>query len=241
MNRVGNFDVYRTGLYGSAGAAKEAEESKAAKAKETGSAEKSGKVTLSDEAKELLKELKKKYGNMDFIVADYGTDEEAERYLSRGTGEYSVLLTPDELEKMASDGEYKNQNLQVLDGALSELAKLKEQLGGREEEVSRIGIAIGENGELSYFAELEKVSEKQRERIEQKRGERREEADEQKASAKADETARRRADGGRERVRHTIVRADSTEELLKQIEQVDWNAVKAQEEPPVGRRFDFMV
>ena len=36
------------------------------------------KVHLSDKAKALLEELKKKYGYMDFFVADYSADEERE-------------------------------------------------------------------------------------------------------------------------------------------------------------------
>ena len=39
---------------------------------------------LSQGAKDLLSELQKKYGDMDFFVADYSSDEEAQRYLSRG-------------------------------------------------------------------------------------------------------------------------------------------------------------
>lgn len=241
MNKVESYNAYRTGFYERPKTAKEADESKTAQAKESEGAEKSGKVTLSDDAKQLLKELHKKYGNMDFIIADYETDEEAERYLSRGTGEYSVLLTPEELEKMAADADYKNQNLKLLDDAVSKLGEMKEQLGDKGQEVSRIGIAIGGDGEISYFAELEKVSEKQRERIEKRREENREEAHKE-ASEKAEEKFGRKVpDENREPVKRTIVRADSVEGLLKQIEQVDWSAIKAQEEPLQGRKFDFTV
>ncbi|MFG6329912.1 MAG: hypothetical protein K1W06_10665, partial [Lachnospiraceae bacterium] len=39
-------------------------------------------IKLSDKAKNLLKELRKTYGDIDFIVANYETDEEADAYLS---------------------------------------------------------------------------------------------------------------------------------------------------------------
>lgn len=216
---------------------------------------KSGWVTLSEDAKNLLKELKKKYGNMDFIIADYETDEEAERYLARGTGEYSVLLTPEELEKMAADESYKKQNLSILDDAVSKLGEMKTQLGDKEHEVSRIGIAIDSEGKISYFAELEKVNEKQRERIEKRREERREESRE--GSKRADSSAKtgerigkneaeeriqkKEAEESKEPVKRTVVRADSVEALLKRIEEVDWSAVKAEEEQLQGRRIDFMA
>ena len=207
---------------------------------------KSSRVTLSEEAKNLLKELKKKYGNMDFIIADYETDEEAERYLARGTGEYSVLLTPEELEKMAADKSYKQQNLSILDDAVSKLGEMKTQLGDKGHEVSRIGIAIDSEGKISYFAELEKVNEKQRERIEKRREENREESREEskrtESSAKTEERiGKKEAEESREPVKRTIVRADSVEALLKRIEEVDWSAVKAEEEQLQGRRIDFMA
>ena len=203
---------------------------------------KSGWVTLSEDAKNLLKELKKKYGNMDFIIADYETDEEAERYLARGTGEYSVLLTPEELEKMAADESYKKQNLSILDDAVSKLGEMKTQLGDKEHEVSRIGIAIDSEGKISYFAELEKVNEKQRERIEKRREESREGSKRADSSAKTGERiGKNEAEESREPVKRTVVRADSVEALLKRIKEIDWSAVKAEEEQLQGRRIDFMA
>ena len=46
---------------------------------------------------------------MDFIVADYESEEEASAYLSRGTKEYSVLIDPELLEEMAADGKTKEK------------------------------------------------------------------------------------------------------------------------------------
>ena len=42
---------------------------------------------LSQGAKDLLNEMQKKYGDMDFFVADYSSDDEAQKYLSRGSKE----------------------------------------------------------------------------------------------------------------------------------------------------------
>ena len=51
--------------------------------------------------------MQKKYGDRDFFVADYSSDDEAQRYLSRGSKEYSVLIEPELLEKMAADESVK--------------------------------------------------------------------------------------------------------------------------------------
>lgn len=169
MEKIGNYGVYQNSFYEKQRAAREMENSCAAQVKETKSTKKTNQVTLSEDARNLLKELKKTYGNMDFIVADYESDEEAAGYLSRGTNDYSVLLTPEELEKMAADESVKNQNLDVLNQAVAKLEEVKGQLGDKADVISRFGIVLGEDGEISFFAELEKTNEKQRERIEEKK------------------------------------------------------------------------
>ena len=177
MDKIGSYGVHQSNYYNRPKTGKTGN-SAASEAKGTKASEQT-KTELSDAAVKLLKELKKTYGNTDFIVADYETDEEAAAYLSRGRSQYSVLITPEELEKMAADENVKNENLKVLDDAFSKLDQMKKQLGEKGQEVSRVGISIGSNGEISYFAELEKVSEKQRERIEEKRESSREESREE--------------------------------------------------------------
>ena len=94
---------------------------------------KADQAELSSKARNLLKELQKSYGNMDFIVADCEDEKEAASYLSRGTGEISVLLSPDELEKMASDDKVKEKNLNTLEEAVKKLEEMKQQLAGKGE------------------------------------------------------------------------------------------------------------
>ncbi len=58
--------------------------------------------------------MQKKYGDMDFFVADYSSDDEAQKYLSRGSKDYSVLIEPELLEKMAADESVKRSILASL-------------------------------------------------------------------------------------------------------------------------------
>lgn len=201
----------------------------AAKESRTGAA-------LSTGAKKLLKELKKTYGDMDFIVADYETEEEAAALLSRGKGEYSALLSTDELEKMAADEDVKKKNLETLDNAVAKLDDMKEKLGDKGDDVTRIGIVLGDDGEVSFFAELQKTSEKQRERIERNREEKRENARAEGRDQGADQLRPDRAGG-----KHTTVFAPTVDELAEKISQVDWNKIKEERQDPVGQRFDFTV
>lgn len=226
MNRVGTYSAYQSSMYEStsrAGSAKAKEKSSG-----TGSAGKTGKkdgVQLSDRAKKLLEELKKTYGNMDFIVADYDSDEEASAYLSRGTKEYSVLIDPEELEKMASDSETKKKNLSILDNAVNDLNEIKNRLGNQEGVITRYGISIGKDGKVSVFAELEKVSEKQRERIEKSKEKKQEERLQEK----------------REKSKKAFVKADSIEELLDKIEKIDWDSIQEERKEETGSRFDLTI
>lgn len=245
MERIGSFDMYRSSLYDRAAQAKRETESTKAR----GADAEQKQVSLSDGAQKLLKELKKGYGNMDFIVADYASDEEAASYLSRGTKDYSVLISPEELEKMAADKDVKDKNLKTLDEAVSKLDEVKEQLGDKADEVTRIGVAIGGNGEVSYFAELEQMGEKQRERIEQQRADKKEAAAEEAKKAEAEKAEAKKGPwrteesgrmyGGRPTKRTTVF-AGSAEELAEKIGQVDWNAVK-EEVPMNGQRFELTI
>ena len=236
MEKIGSY--YQSGVYErTAQAAREAEQVKTNRAKGTNAAkEEKNSPALSKAAQKLLKELQKSYKNMDFIVADYETEEEAASLLSRGTGEYSALISADELEKMAANDSVKEKNLKILDNAVSRLDEVKEQLGDKADDVTRIGITIGSDGEVSFFAELEKNSEKQRERIEKQREDKKDAAKENGKAEAAEYLAHGKATGKR-----TTVYASTIEELAEKIANVDWNAVKEERQSTTGQRFDFTV
>ena len=231
MNRIGTYGAYQSSVYESisrAGSAKAKE--KASKADSTGKTGKKDGIQLSDRAKKLLEQLKKTYGNMDFMVADYDSDEEASEYLSRGTKEYSVLIDPEELEKMASDSETKKKYLNILDNATNDLEQIKNRLGNQEGVITRYGISIGKDGKVSIFAELEKVSEKERERIEKSR--------EKKQDDKVKE---KQLQEKREKSKKAFVSADSIEELLEKIEKIDWDSIQEEGREQTGSRFDLTI
>lgn len=236
MEKIGNY--YQSSLYEkTTQAAKDADRAKAGSAKKVNASGEGKKApTLSKAAQNLLKELKKTYSNMDFIVADFETDEEAASLMSRGTAEYSALFTPEELEKMAADEDVKNKNMKILDGAVSKLDEMKTKLGDKADDVTRIGISFGDDGEVSFFAELEKNSEKQRERIEKQREDKKEAAKDNGKAEAAEYLAHGKPTGKR-----TTVYASTIEELAEKIANVDWNAVKEERQSTTGQRFDFTV
>lgn len=246
MSRIDSYSVYQSSYYEN-NTAKSKKTKETDKTDKTSKTDKNSQVQLSDRAKKLLEELKKTYGNMDFIVADYESDEEAAQYLSRGTKEYSVLIEPELLEEMAADAETKEKYLGILDEATGKLADMKTQLGDKADEVTRLGVTIGKDGMMTFFAELEKVSERQKERIEKAKEEKAEnkavsekEKDDKTVSEKETEEIKSSKTIS-EKSKKTTVYASSVEELLEKIQNVDWSQVKAAEVPVTGSKFDCTI
>lgn len=234
MNKVGGYGNYQSNFYENTVQNRNVKETKTAKEEKT---KKSTSVNLSDKAQALLKELKRKYGNMDFMIADFESEEEAAAYMSRGTKEYSVLIDPETLEEMATDDKVKDKYLSIIDEATGELADIKDQLEEDGNEVTRLGISIGKDGTVSYFAELEKSSAKQQERLEKVREEKKAE---KREKAKEQEKARgtKEPNDFYDRTKRTMVTASSAEELLEKIRQVDWDKIA---EEKSGSRIDYSI
>lgn len=239
MTGIGSYNTVQKNLYTSSAQSRKAAKADDKKTDGTKKTENSS-VQLSDKAKALLQELKKTYNNMDFYVAEYETEEEASEYLSRGTKDYSVLIDPEELERMANDDEVKKQNLGLLDEAVGKLGEMKEELKetGREDEVVSLGVSIGKDGQVSYFAELEKSGERTKEFVDKIREDKKEAAKEAEA-----EKAGKGADKYQyEHRKRATLKADNTEDLLKQIKEFNWDNVKEETSIPMpGESFDFTV
>ncbi len=221
MNKVGSYGAYQSNYYENT--VQNKKESEKAGNEKTEKAKKKKPVQLSDRAKNLLKELQKTYGNMDFFVADYETDEEAAEYLSRGTKEYSVLIDPETLEEMAADEETKNKYIGMLEDATNKLNGIKEKLGSKSDEVVRLGVSLNEDGTVSYFAELEKLSEKRQEQLDKAKENKKEEKIEQ------------------ERTKKAKLKADSIDELIEKIKNLNWNTIREEERAYSGSKFDCSI
>lgn len=204
---------------------------------------------LSQAAKKLLEKLRSTYGDMDFMVADFKSAEEAKAALSRGTKEFSVLFSSEELEKMASSEKCEKEYMDRIQGALRMSDEINRKFGfesasgkdGNGSAITKIGISFNSDGTTSFFAELEKSGASQRKQMEKAREEKR--ARKKEDAVKAEQEKRRerlegKADHG---VKRTMVQADSMEELLEKIRKVDWNAIRTGQEPGEGRKFDFSI
>jgi len=164
---------------------------------------------------------------------DYENDEEAAEYLSRGTKQYSVLIEPELLEKMASDKDTEAKYTGIIENATEQFEEIKGELGNDLANVKSIGFNLKEDGTMTLFADLEKASEQQRERIEKTK--------EEKKDSQKTEKADKATEAYKEKPKHVRVYADSISELVDKIKNIDWYKVKAEEAKEQGSRLDFSV
>lgn len=243
MEISSNYSKYASNYAGVANSKKQVAESK--ETTQTGSI---GEAGLSKKAQSLLEKLRKTYNDMDFMVADFDKGDNAKEILSHGTKEVSVIFSSSELEKMASDEKYEQEYMNRVQGALRMSEQINREFGfmsafgekSGNSEISKIGISFNSDGTTSYFAELEKSSAKQRERIEAARENKRAAKKEQEKKAEREKLENRYLweDTG---IKRMTVQADGVEELLEKIKGVDWDSVKTEKQPQSGGRFDFTI
>lgn len=120
-------------------------------------------VELSEAAQNLLAELKEKYGDIDFFVAKFSNDEEAQYYHNQSTKKYSCVIDPQTLEKMAADETVKEKYVGIIDTAEEKFDQVKEELGEDASQIKRMGITVDQDGVVTYFAELTKQTKRNQE------------------------------------------------------------------------------
>lgn len=172
-------------------------------------------IELSDAAKNLLAELREKYGDMEFSVAKWSTDEEQDYYAGLSDKAYSVLINPELLEKMAADPAAREEYEAIISGAGDKFDTLKEELGEDADKVTGFSVTMDKDGNVSYAVKLLKDMEESRradkkteqERMEEKRAERKkaEKERQEKVVQKKQETEK--------------VEASSIEELIQKIKE----------------------
>ncbi len=202
------------------------------------------KPQLSTAAQKLLEKLQKTYTNMDFMV--YGNRQDAEKLLSQGTKEISVLFSSDELEKMASDEKYEKEYMSRVQNTLRISDEINKKFGYTSAfekkfdnvQISKIGFFFEADGKMTIFAELEKSSAVQKERIEKAREEKRAENKEQdrKTEKELHSYSKNNTD-----TKRAIVQAGRMEELIEKITEVDWDTVKSEKMLESGAKFDFSI
>ena len=178
---------------------------------------------LSAKAQSYLENLRKQYGDYDFFVSD---DLDAAQTVG-SSKEYSVIFTSEELEKMAEDEEYAGKVMGNVGKAVDLLKDISEKDLGDGVQFSSLSVSFDSEGNMKLFAQLEKLSEEQAERLAEAKARRVEQND--IAEEKAQRPDKEQAEFAKIFFKAADVEADSEEELLNKIFGIDWSKIPEEE------------
>ncbi len=200
-----------------------------------------GEPKLSETAQKYYNQLKKKFGQYDFILVSAQEKENARA----NAGSYAnslktvVLIDEEKIEKMATDENFRKQYESILSGATNQINQIKAAAEKNGANLQGVVMQVNDNGTTSFFAALKKTNEAQQERLEKK-------AEEKKAAKKeAEKKAAKKEQEERLQEDSEIVTimADSLESLIQKIEEYNFNersnSVQTEGEKMVGQNIDF--
>ncbi len=208
-----------------------------------------GQPQLSEEAAQYYEQLKKKFGNMDFVLVSKDQKEFAKNNAASFANSFKtvVLIDEEKIERMARDESFRKQYEGIISNAASGISQLKAQMEKSGANVKGYGAQINDGGVTTFFAVLKKSNAEQKDRIEKKAQETRAErrAEKKRAAKKEAEERIHGKEGSREAEDEDTVTltASSIEELMQKINDYTMaersDMVMTEEEQQVGGHIDF--
>ncbi len=213
-----------------------------------------GEPELSKEGAKYYEQLKKKFGQYDFVLVSESEKANAQANASKYANGMKTVVLIDEakIEKMATDKEFRKKYENILSGAGQQLEQLKSSMVPSGAPIEGYGIQVNDDGTTTLFAVLKKQGDAQAKRIEAKQEKK---LEEKKAAKKAEakEAAKERIENAREKAKDSDVKvedddtvtltANSVEELIKKIEEYTFSmrsdSVMTEAEAAVGGNIDF--
>ncbi len=221
-----------------------------------------GSPELTEDAAKYYEELKKKYGNLDFILVSKDQKEFAKATASSysNPNKMVVLIDEEKIERMAADEDYRKQYEGIIAQGASGLSQLTNRLANMGLSVKSCGMNVNDNGAASFFATMDKSFKAQnktaQERLAKKKAAKKTEekkaakkAAQKKQQEKLEEGRAERREIREEFFEHdgdseVTFTADSIDDLISQIENADYLArrdILSDREKKVGQKFDFVI
>lgn len=221
-----------------------------------------GNPELTEKAAKYYEELKKKYGNLDFILVSKDQKEYAKANASKysNPNKMVVLIDEEKIERMAEDEKFRSQYESIISQGANGLTQLKSKLANMGLNVKSCGMNVYDNGATSFFATMDQSFKAQNKTAQQRLAKKKaaKKAEEKKAAKKAEEKKRQekleesRAEtreireefyesDGEDEITFT---ADSIDDLISQIENADnlfRRDIRSSYERQVGQRFDSTI
>lgn len=221
-----------------------------------------GSPELTEEAAKYYEQLKKRYGNLDFILVSKDQKEFAKANASKysNPNKMVVLIDEEKIERMAVDEDYRKQYESAISQGASGLNQLKTKLANMGLNVKSCGMNVYDNGATSFFATMDQSFKAQnktaQERLAKKKAAKK--AEDKKAAKKAEQKKQQeKLEAGRAERREireefyesdddneVTFTADSIEDLISQIENADnlyRRDILSSYERQVGRKFDSTI
>lgn len=212
-----------------------------------------GNPQLTEKAAKYYEELKRRYGNMDFILVSKDQKEFAKANASKygNANKMVVLIDEEKIEKMAEDEKFRKQYEGIISRGASGLTQLKSRLAKMGMGVKSCGIRVNDNGAASFFATMDKSFRSQRERLQKKQAEKKaaKKAEEKKTQKEKQQEKLEQSREDRKVIEddegEITFTADSIDELLEKIENMDYlfsnDSVRSSQEKQIGQQFDFSI
>lgn len=221
-----------------------------------------GSPELTEEAAKYYEQLKKKYGNLDFILVSKDQKEYAKANASKysNPNKMVVLIDEEKIERMAVDEDYRKQYESAISQGANGLTQLKSRLANMGLNVKSCGMNVYDNGATSFFATMDQSFKAQnktaQERLAKKKAAKK--AEDKKAAKKAEEKKRQEKleesrterreireefydNDGDDEVTFT---ADAIDDLISQIENADYlvrRDIRSSYEKQIGQKFDSAI
>ena len=163
-------------------------------------------------------------------------------YLAKKSNkEFTIVLTNEEIERMATDKAFEKKQLYIIDKTMQDMLKASLGIGENNgngktntSDIKDIALKLKEDGSTELIASLEKSSKsakqiakdkakkRETEKLEEKRLEKKlaAEKDKKKVAEKADEKKEEK-----ETVKRVEVKAKTIEELVEKMKNIDWDKV----------------
>ena len=109
-----------------------------------------GQPELSEKAAKYYEQLKKRYGNYDFILVSRDQKENAKANAAKYANGYKtvVLIDEDKIEQMATDEKFRKQYEGILSGAAAQIQQLKEKRAESDDTEETVTITANSIEEL---------------------------------------------------------------------------------------------
>lgn len=227
-----------------------------------------GTPELTEKAAKYYEELRKKYGNLDFILVSKDKKEFAKATASSysNPNKMVVLIDEEKIERMAEDENFRNQYEGIISKGASGLTQLKNKLANMGLSMKNCGMSVNDNGAASFFATMDSSFKAQNKTAQQRLAKKKaaKKAEEKKAAKKAEQKKQQERLEESRKERKVITEellagdeeyaydaegevtftADSIDDLIQQIESADYlfrRNILSDRERQVGRMFDSTI